>query len=65
MTVHIDKDHQTIEQVKKIAEQIKEVKLKDIVLSNVIDLTDMWVKCRLDPVKLKEFDIDAAAIRRG
>ncbi len=62
MTIHIDSDHQTIEQVKKIAEQIKEVKLKDIVVSNVIDLTDMWVKCRLDPVKVKEFEIDAAAL---
>ena len=62
MTIHIDSDHQTIEQVKKIAEQIKEVKLKDIVVSNVIDLTDMWVKCKLDPIKVKEFDIDAAAI---
>jgi DNA-directed RNA polymerase subunit A" len=62
MTIHIDKDHQTIEQVRKIAEQIKEVKLKDIVVSNVIDLTDMWVKCRLDPAKVKEFDIDPAAI---
>jgi DNA-directed RNA polymerase subunit A" len=62
MTIHIEKDHQTIEQVKKIAEQIKEVKLKDIVVSNVIDLTDMWVKCKLDPAKVKEFDIDPVAI---
>ncbi|HJW96935.1 MAG TPA: DNA-directed RNA polymerase subunit A'' [archaeon] len=62
MTVHIEKSHQSIEQVRKIAEQIKEVKLKDVVLSNVIDLTDMWIKCRLDPAKVKEFDIDAAAL---
>jgi DNA-directed RNA polymerase subunit A" len=62
MTIHIDQDHQSIEQVRKIAEQIKEVKLKDIVVSNVIDLTDMWIKCRLDPIKLKGFDIDAAAL---
>ncbi|MCX6814621.1 MAG: DNA-directed RNA polymerase subunit A'' [Candidatus Aenigmarchaeota archaeon] len=62
MTIHIDKEHQSIEQVKKIAEQIKEVKLKDIVVSNVIDLTDMWIKCRLDSAKVKEFDIDAASL---
>jgi DNA-directed RNA polymerase subunit A" len=62
MTIHIDKDQQSIEQVKKIAEQIKEVKLKDIVVSDVIDLTDMWIKCRLDPLKVREFDIDAAAL---
>jgi DNA-directed RNA polymerase subunit A" len=62
MTIHIDNDQQSIEQVKKIAEQIKEVKLKDIVVSDVIDLTDMWIKCRLDPLKVREFDIDAAAL---
>jgi DNA-directed RNA polymerase subunit A" len=62
MTIHIDQDHQSIEQVRKIAEQIKEVKLKDVVVSNVIDLTDMWIKCRLDPAKVKEFEIDAAAL---
>jgi DNA-directed RNA polymerase subunit A" len=62
MTIYIEKDHQTIEQVKRVAEQIKEIKLKDIVVSNVIDLTDMWIKCRLDPAKLKEFEIDAAAL---
>ena len=62
MTIHIDQDYQSIDQVRKIAEQIKEVKLKDIVISNVIDLTDMWIKCRLDPIKVKEFDIDAAAL---
>ncbi len=62
MTIHIDKEHQSLEQMKKIAEEIKEVKLKDIVVSNVIDLTDMWIKCRLDPAKVKEFDIDASAL---
>jgi len=62
MTIHIDQDHQSIEQVRKIAEQIKEVKLKDVVVSNVIDLTDMWIKCRFDPTKVKEFEIDAAAL---
>jgi len=62
MTIHIDKENHSIEQVKKIAEQIKEVKLKDIVISNVIDLTDMWIKCRLDPAKVKEFDIDPSSL---
>ncbi len=62
MTVRIEKSHQSIEQVRKIAEQIKEVKLKDVILSNVIDLTDMWIKCKFDPAKVKEFDIDAAGL---
>jgi DNA-directed RNA polymerase subunit A" len=64
MTVYIEKDKQTIEHVKKIAEQIKEVKLKDVVVSTVIDLTDMWIKCRLDSTKVKEFEIDTEALAK-
>jgi DNA-directed RNA polymerase subunit A" len=62
MTVFIRQDHQSIEQAKKIAEQIKEVKFKDIVTSTVIDLTEMWIKCKLDAVKVKEYEIDPAAL---
>ena len=64
MTIFIDKDSQSIEQVRKVAEQIKELKLKDIVLSTVIDLTEMWVRCKLDPVKVKEYEIDPAALAK-
>jgi len=64
MTVYIDRDHQTIEDVKRIAEQIKELKLKDIVVSNLIDLTEMWIKCKLDPLKVKEYEIDTAALAK-
>jgi len=64
MTIYIDKDSQSIEQVRKVAEQIKELKLKDIVLSTVIDLTEMWVRCKLDPVKVKEYEIDPAALAK-
>ena len=64
MSVFIKPDHQSIEKVKKIAEQIKEVKLKDVVVSTVIDLNEMWIKCRTDPIRLREFEIDAAALAK-
>ncbi len=59
MTVYIQKEHQDIDKVKKIAEQIKEIKVKDIAISTVVDLTDVVIQCRLDQAKMKEFEIDA------
>ena len=53
MKVYIDKEFQSLESVKKIAEKIKEVKAKDIILSTLIDLTDVLVSCRLDMAKMK------------
>jgi DNA-directed RNA polymerase subunit A" len=58
MTVYISRDHQDIESVRKIAELIKEVRIKDIVTATTIDLTEMWIKCDLDAAKVKEFEIE-------
>ncbi|RLJ10007.1 MAG: DNA-directed RNA polymerase subunit A'' [Candidatus Aenigmatarchaeota archaeon] len=58
MTVYIKPEYQDIEKVKKIAEQIREVKVRDVVLSTVLDLTEMWISCKLDMKKIKELDID-------
>ena len=58
MTVHLAKEFQTDEQAKKVAEEIKEVKVKDIVSSSVINLTDLEVKCKLNPKELKRFSVD-------
>jgi DNA-directed RNA polymerase subunit A" len=57
MDVYIKPEHQSMEKVRKIAENIKEVKVKDIVTSTVTDLTDFWIKCKLDIRKLKELDM--------
>ncbi|MEM7816100.1 MAG: DNA-directed RNA polymerase subunit A'' [Candidatus Aenigmatarchaeota archaeon] len=64
MTVYIDRDHQSVEEVKRIAEQIKEVKLKDVVTSTIIDLTDMWIKCRLNLPKMKELNIEPESLAK-
>ena len=58
MTVYLDKDITEVQRVKRIAENIKEVKLKDIVLSTTLDLTEMWIKCRLNLPKAQELGID-------
>jgi len=57
MTVYL-KPGLSREQVKRIAENIKEVKVKDAVISTVLDLTDLWIKCKLDMQKLKSLEIE-------
>ncbi len=58
MTVKVLDEFQNMDEVKRIADEIKEVKVKDIVISTVIDLSELWVKCRLDMDKLKSLRID-------
>jgi len=57
MEVNIRSECQSLEKVRKIAENIKEVNVKDIMLSTVTDLTDLWIKCKLDLRKLKGLEI--------
>lgn len=58
MTVYIQPNFQPLDKVKKIAENIKEVKVKDVILSTLIDLSDAMITCRLDLNKLKVMDVD-------
>ncbi len=64
MMVYIKKDYQDLEKVKKIAENIKEIKLKDAVISDVIDLTELQIKCKLDLNKLKNIGVDPQKIAK-
>jgi DNA-directed RNA polymerase subunit A" len=54
----------SLDDVKKIAENIKELKVKDISISTVLDLTDMWIKCKLDMEKLKKLEIDPTKLAK-
>ncbi len=65
MEIHLLDDFQTTEKAKKVAENIKEVKLKDLVVSDVIDLTNLEIICKLDPKMLKELEIDMDAIKKA
>lgn len=58
MTIYLMHEHNTEEKAIEIAKKIKEVKLKDFVLSDVIDLINLTVSCHLDIEKLKKFDLD-------
>lgn len=58
MTVMLTKDYQTEAQAKKVAEEVKEIKVKDIVYSSVINLTDLEIKCKLNPKEMKRFSVE-------
>jgi DNA-directed RNA polymerase subunit A" len=65
MKVHIKEEFQSLEKVKKIAENIKEVRVKDIVVSTLIDLSDVLIKCRLDIAKLRSMEILPEKLAKG
>ena len=58
MTIYLKPEYQKLEKVKEIAENIKEVKLKDVVDATTIDMLDMSVKCRLNLKKMREHGIE-------
>ena len=58
MTVYLTKEYQDEESAKKVAEEIKEVKIKDVVSSSVINLTDLEIKCKLNPKEMKRFKVE-------
>jgi DNA-directed RNA polymerase subunit A" len=57
MTVNL-KPGLDLEQVKQIAESIKEIKLKDVIDSTLLDMTEMWIKFRLGREKVASLGID-------
>ncbi len=58
MTIYLKSEHQTEEKAIEIARKIKELKLRDFVISDVIDLINLTVTCQLDVKKLKKFDLE-------
>lgn len=57
MNVYLREEYQDISKVRKIAEQIKEIKAKDVILSTTVDLTELLVKCRLNMKKLESLGV--------
>ncbi len=62
MTVYLTKEYQSEELAKKVAEEIKEVKIKDIVSTSVTNLTDLEIKCKLNMKEMKRFNVDPKEI---
>jgi len=59
MTIYLKPEYQTESKAIEVAKKIKEVKLRDFVISDVIDLVNLTVKCRLDSSKLKKFELES------
>jgi len=64
MTVYLLPENQSPEKAKKVAENIKQVKLRDLVLYDVIDLTNLEIMCKLDMRMLKELELDPEEIKK-
>jgi DNA-directed RNA polymerase subunit A" len=62
MTIYLEKGYQSKEKAKAIAEDIKELKLRNFVISDVIDLINLTIKCNLDVKKMKSYGIDTKEI---
>jgi DNA-directed RNA polymerase subunit A" len=58
MTIYLLPEHSKEDKAIEIAKKIKEVKLRDFILSNVIDLINLTVSCHLDVEKLKKFELE-------
>jgi DNA-directed RNA polymerase subunit A" len=64
MSVYIEKDHQSIESVRKIASSVREVKAKDVIISTTTDLTEVQIRCKLDMKKLASLDMDPQKVSK-
>ncbi len=62
MTVYIEREYQDVEKVKQIAETIKEVNVRDIVKSTIVDITDLLIRCKLDREKMKRHAVEIEKI---
>ncbi len=57
MRVYLDEEHNTKDKAKEIAKMIKETKIKNIVLEDVIDLVNLVIEVKIDRNKLKDLEI--------
>jgi len=58
MTIYIKREFQEKEKVKKIAENIKEIKVRNVLKAFSMDLTDFQIKCTIDLQKLTSLELD-------
>ncbi len=59
MTVYVKKAFQADpEKIKKIAEDIKEVKVRDVIESTIVDLTGFAIICKLNMAEIKRLGIN-------
>lgn len=64
MIIHLKDGYQSVEKARKVAESIKEVRIRDVVVSDVLDLADMEIRCELDMEKLKSLGLEPEKLAR-
>ncbi len=64
MTIYLLPENQSPEKAKKVAENIKQVKLRDLILYDVIDLTNLEIICKLDMKMLRELELEPEDIKK-
>jgi len=65
MEVYLTKDYQSAGKAKKVAENIKQVKLRDLVVSDVIDLTNLEIIAKLDSKMMKDLELDIEKVKKA
>jgi len=63
MSVYLLPEYRSPEKAKKVAENIKQVKLRDLIVYDVIDLTNLEIVCKLDTKMLKELELDREELK--
>lgn len=64
MTIYLLPECQTMEKAKKVAENVKQVKLRDLVIYDVTDLTNLEITCKLDMRLVKGLELDAETVKK-
>lgn len=62
MMILLDKEHQSADMAKKVAEMIREVKLKNAVQGDVIDLSNLEIRFKIDLAKLAELGVEPESL---
>ncbi len=64
MTIYLNKEHQTEGKAMEVAKKIKEVKLRDFVVGDVIDLINLVIRLKLDVEKLGKFGLEIEKLKK-
>jgi DNA-directed RNA polymerase subunit A" len=64
MTIYLLPENQSPDKAKKVAENIKQVKLRDLVIYDIIDLTNLQITCKLDMKMFRELELDPEQVKK-
>ncbi|MBN2042958.1 MAG: DNA-directed RNA polymerase subunit A'' [Candidatus Aenigmarchaeota archaeon] len=64
MTIYLNQDYQTENKAMEVAKKIKEVKLRDFVVGDVIDLINLVIRLKLDMEKLGKFGLEIEKLKK-